>query len=60
VFGHDARRGFVHIERDGLPSPARLDTGCVYGGQLSGWLVEEQRLIQVPAKGIYSRPGAEG
>jgi hypothetical protein len=56
VFGHDARRGFVRIDRDGAPHLLGLDTGCVYGGQLSGWLVEEQRLLQVPAKRVYSRP----
>jgi hypothetical protein len=60
VFGHDARRGFVRIDRDGAPHLLGLDTGCVYGGQLSGWLAEEQRLIQVRAKGVYSRPGDEG
>ena len=60
VFGHDARRGLIQIERDGQLHLLGLDTGCVYGGQLSGWLVEEQRLIQVPAKAVYSRPGAEG
>ena len=59
VFGHDARRGFVRIDRDGAPHLLGLDTGCVYGGKLSGWLVEEQRLIQVDAKGVYARPGGE-
>ena len=26
-----------------------LDSGCVYGGELSGYLLEEERVVQVPA-----------
>ena len=50
VFGHDARRGLVRVERDGRPLLVGLDTGCVYGGALSGWLVEDDRIVQVPAR----------
>ena len=53
IFGHDARRGLVRRDRDGEPWVVGLDTGCVYGGALSGWLVEEERLFQVPAAQIY-------
>ena len=53
VFGHDARRGLVRVERDGVPWVIGLDTGCVYGGALSGWLAEEDRLLQVAAKAVY-------
>ena len=53
IFGHDARRGLVRRDRDGRPWIVGLDTGCVYGGALSGWLVEEEQLFQVPAAQIY-------
>ena len=43
VFGHWARRGLV-IQ----PRLRGLDTGCVYGGRLTAWIVEENRLVQVP------------
>ena len=62
VFGHDARRGLVRREVGGRPVAIGLDTGCVYGGSLSGWLMEEDRILQVPAARVYrpvkgSRPG---
>ncbi len=40
-YGHDAVRG-VQIH----PHTVGLDSGCVYGGPLSGYLLEEERLIQ--------------
>lgn len=57
IFGHDARRGFVRRDREGRPWLLGLDTGCVYGGQLSGWLVEEEALVQVPARRVYKKVG---
>ena len=53
IFGHDAARGLVRRDRHGAPWIIGLDTGCVYGGQLSGWLVGAERLIQVPAARVY-------
>lgn len=53
VFGHDARRGLVRVEKKGRPHLLGLDTGCVYGGSLTGWLVEEDRYLQVKAAHIY-------
>lgn len=41
-YGHDAMRG-VQIR----PDSVGLDSGCVYGNQLSGWILEEERLVQV-------------
>jgi bis(5'-nucleosyl)-tetraphosphatase (symmetrical) len=42
VFGHWARRGLVV-----RPRCIGLDTGCVYGGKLSAWIAEEDRIVQV-------------
>ena len=53
VFGHDALRGLVRREKDGVPVAIGLDSGCVYGGQLTGWIPQEDRLLSVPAKHSY-------
>ncbi|MDB5102841.1 MAG: metallophosphoesterase [Fibrobacteres bacterium] len=49
VFGHWAQRGLID-----LPGFKGLDTGCVYGGKLTGWCPEENRFLQVPAKRAYA------
>jgi len=49
IYGHDARRGLV----DHRPRTLGLDTGCVYGGQLSAYLLEEDRVLQVVASRPY-------
>ena len=49
VFGHWAERGLID-----LPNFKGLDTGCVYGGKLTGWCPEENRFIQVPARKAYT------
>lgn len=48
IFGHWAKMGLVL--RDNVVG---LDTGCVYGKQLSAWIVEERRLVQVQARQTY-------
>lgn len=60
VFGHDAARGLVRRERDGVPWVVGLDTGCVYGGRLSGYLVEDDRVVQVPAERVHRVPSSRG
>jgi hypothetical protein len=51
VFGHDAPGGLVRRrDADGRLCLLGLDTGCVYGGQLSGYLLEEDRLLQVASR----------
>lgn len=34
-----------------------LDTGCVYGHMLTGFIVERGEFIQVPAREVYEAPG---
>jgi bis(5'-nucleosyl)-tetraphosphatase (symmetrical) len=55
VFGHWAQRGLVHEGR-----VRGLDSGCVYGGQLSGLWWPEQRLVQVDALETYRPVHREG
>ncbi len=49
VFGHWARLGLVH-----RPLLRGLDTGCVWGGRLTAWIAEEDRLVAVDAARAYS------
>lgn len=48
IFGHDAMRG---IQRH--PYALGLDSGCVYGGRLSAYVLPEGRLVSVLAKRAY-------
>ena len=50
VFGHWAARGLVEEEH-----VRGLDTGCVWGGRLTAWIAEEDRLVHVPARRAYAR-----
>ena len=52
VFGHWAMMGLV--QRPGLRG---LDTGCVWGGALSAWIAEEDRVVQVAAERRWADPG---
>jgi bis(5'-nucleosyl)-tetraphosphatase (symmetrical) len=47
VFGHWARRGLVSA-----PRMRGLDSGCVYGGPLTAWIAEEDRLVQAPGQDV--------
>ena len=51
VFGHWATRGLVCE-----PGLRGLDTGCVWGGRLTAWIAEEDRIVQVPARRAYLTP----
>jgi hypothetical protein len=52
IHGHDAVQGL----RDHRPSSLGLDGGCVFGGALCGYILEEDRLLQVPARKVWLRP----
>jgi bis(5'-nucleosyl)-tetraphosphatase (symmetrical) len=49
VFGHWSVRGLVHADR-----LRGLDTGCVWGKQLTAWIAEEDRFVAVDAARGYS------
>jgi bis(5'-nucleosyl)-tetraphosphatase (symmetrical) len=50
VFGHWAVQGLV--VRPGLRG---LDSGCVWGGRLSAWIAEEDRVASVPAERAWAQ-----
>lgn len=60
VFGHDAKGGLVWHEREGQPHVVGLDTGCVYGGVLSGLILPDAVLVQVPAEAAWCPIGQRG
>jgi bis(5'-nucleosyl)-tetraphosphatase (symmetrical) len=49
VHGHWAQRGFYRNRRT-----MGLDSGCVYGGALTAWCQDEDRIVQVPSRRAYT------
>jgi bis(5'-nucleosyl)-tetraphosphatase (symmetrical) len=45
VHGHWAMRGYYRTART-----MGLDSGCVYGGSLTAWCQEEDRIVQIPSR----------
>lgn len=52
VFGHDAPGGLVHKRRPEGDTTylVGLDTGCIYGGSLSAYILEEDEFVQVKSE----------
>jgi len=53
VFGHDAPGGLVVKKSDGedsRPYLLGLDSGCIYGGWLSAYILEENCIVQVASE----------
>jgi len=49
VYGHWARMNLVL-----RPRLRGLDSGCVWGGKLSAWIAEDDRIVQVAAERAYA------
>jgi len=48
VFGHWAEAGLVD-----RPNAVGLDSGCVYGNQLSSLLLPQRKIVSTPARKVY-------
>jgi predicted phosphodiesterase len=49
IVGHKPLREPLMLRRAGRPMVVNVDTGCAYGGALTGYCVEEERFLQVPS-----------
>jgi diadenosine tetraphosphatase ApaH/serine/threonine PP2A family protein phosphatase len=54
VFGHHATAG---LQRH--PHAIGIDTGCVYGGKLTAYVLPDDRFVSVPARNVYAPLDAE-
>ncbi|MCE9620274.1 MAG: metallophosphoesterase [Planctomycetes bacterium] len=50
IVGHKPLFEPMVLRRDGDPIVVNVDTGCAYGGSLTAYCIEEDRLIMVPSQ----------
>jgi len=53
IFGHSAKKHIVRRKKNKIPIIMGIDTSCVYGGKLTAYIVEDDKIIQVDAKKQY-------
>jgi diadenosine tetraphosphatase ApaH/serine/threonine PP2A family protein phosphatase len=51
LFGH-----WPSAEPRRAPRAIGIDTGCVYGGRLTGYVIESNQFVSVPARRVYDSP----
>jgi len=56
IVGHKPLREPLMLRRDGRPCVVNVDTGCAYGGALTGYCIEDERFLQVASL----QPAREG
>jgi len=49
IVGHKPLRDPLMLRRAGRPLVVNVDTGCAYGGALTGYCIEDERFLQVPS-----------
>lgn len=52
IYGHWAKQGYHRDEHT-----IGLDSGCVYGGRLSAYILETDEIVSVPARSVYLEIG---
>ena len=53
IYGHSAKENIIRIKKKRKPCIMGIDTGCVYGGHLTAYIVEEDKVIQIKARKQY-------
>lgn len=56
LVGHKPLREPLLLRRGGRPVVVNVDTGCTYGGSLTGYCIEDDRFLQVASR----QPAREG